>query len=122
MNLKERAKKMKVEIPTIFLIMKDNETPVIAKLCAIITISYALSPIDLIPDFIPVLGYLDDLILIPVFILLTLKFVPEDVYIKNRNQAERLWKNDRPKKWFYAIPVVFIWFLILSLIIKIIWF
>ena len=62
MNLKERAKKLKEEIPAVFLSLKDRETPLIAKILAGITIGYALSPIDLIPDFIPVLGYLDDII------------------------------------------------------------
>lgn len=65
MNLKERAKKLKKDIPTVFLCLKDKDTPVLAKIIAAITVGYALSPVDLIPDFIPVLGYLDDVILLP---------------------------------------------------------
>ena len=63
MNLKERAKKLKIDIPAVFIALKKKETPVIAKILAGITVAYFLSPIDLIPDFIPVLGYLDNVIL-----------------------------------------------------------
>ena len=61
MNLRERAKKLKTDIPAVFLSLKSKDTPLIAKILAVITIAYALSPIDLIPDFIPVIGYLDDI-------------------------------------------------------------
>ncbi|MDY0318293.1 MAG: DUF1232 domain-containing protein, partial [Candidatus Izemoplasmatales bacterium] len=60
MKLKERAKQLKTDIPAVFIAMKRKETPFLAKILAAITIVYALSPIDLIPDFIPILGYLDD--------------------------------------------------------------
>lgn len=62
MNLKERAKKLKADVPAVFLVLKDKRTPVFVKVMAAVTVAYALSPIDLIPDFIPVLGYLDDVI------------------------------------------------------------
>ena len=65
MDLKARAKKLKADIPAIFLALKDKNTPLHAKIAAAVTVGYALSPIDLIPDFIPVLGYLDDLIILP---------------------------------------------------------
>ena len=121
MNLKERAKKLKADIPAIFLSLKDKETPVIAKILAGITVGYALSPIDLIPDFVPILGYLDDIILLPALIALTLKFIPEEVFEKNRKQAEHLWEYKKPKKWIYAIPIVLIWLLIVWLVVKGIW-
>lgn len=118
MNLKERAKKLKADIPTIFLSLKDKETPLIAKIFAGITVGYALSPIDLIPDFIPVLGYLDDIILLPALVALTIKFIPQEVFEKNRKIAEHLWEDNKPKKWFYAIPIVLVWLLIVWVIIK----
>ena len=65
MDLKARAKKLKADIPAIFLALKDKNTPLPAKIAAAVTVGYTLSPIDLIPDFIPVLGYLDDLIILP---------------------------------------------------------
>lgn len=92
----------------------------LAKLFAEITVGYALSPIDLVPDFIPVLGYLDDVILLPMLVVLTIKFIPEEVLNRNRKQAEGMWKDGKPKKWYYAIPVVFIWVLIIALILKMI--
>lgn len=120
MDLKARAKKLKTDIPAIFLSLKDKDTPVIAKVFAGITVAYALSPIDLVPDFIPVLGYLDDVILLPMLVALTIKFIPEEVLNRNRKQAEGMWHDGKPKKWYYAIPVVLIWVLIIVLIIKII--
>lgn len=64
-NLKERAQKLKTDIPAVFLALKEKRTPFLAKMIAAVVVVYALSPIDLIPDFIPVLGYLDDLIILP---------------------------------------------------------
>ena len=78
MNLKERAGKLKTDLPALFLALKDRETPVLAKVFAGIAVAYALSPVDLIPDFIPVLGYLDDVILLPGLVALTLKRIPPE--------------------------------------------
>ena len=118
MNLKARAKKLKRDIPALFLALKHNDTPAIAKLFAGITVAYALSPVDLVPDFIPVLGYLDDIILLPMFVALTIRFIPGDVLERNRKQAEGMWQDGKPKKWYYAIPVVIIWGIIIVLILK----
>lgn len=121
MNLKERAKKLKTDIPAIFLALKDKETPVAAKLVAAVTVAYALSPIDLIPDFIPVLGYLDDVILLPALVALTVRLIPRETMEKNRKLAEGLWKNGKPKKWYYAIPIVLLWLIVIWLILKAVW-
>ncbi|MDO4500120.1 MAG: DUF1232 domain-containing protein [Erysipelotrichaceae bacterium] len=120
MNLKERAKSLKSDIPAVFLSLKDKETPFIAKIFAFITVAYALSPIDLIPDFVPVLGYLDDLLILPLLVALTLKFIPGEIMEKNRELSGDLWKDGKPKKWYFALPIVVIWLLIICLIIKII--
>ncbi len=116
MTLKEKAKTLKIEIPTLFLSLKDKDTPFLAKLLAFIVIAYALSPIDLIPDFIPVLGILDDLIILPFLITITIKLIPEDVYKRNKINAENLWQNGKPKKWYFAVPIIIIWVLILLFI------
>lgn len=108
MNIKERAKKLKTDIPAIFLALKDEETPSSAKIIAAITVAYALSPIDLIPDFVPILGYLDDVILLPALVALTVRLIPKEIMKRNRKSAEGLWKNGKPKKWYYAIPIVLI--------------
>lgn len=121
MTLKEHAKELKKDIPTIFLAIKDKETPIIAKIFAGMTVAYALSPVDLIPDFIPVLGYLDDVILLPILVAFTVRLIPDHVLEKNRIAAEKLWENGKPKKWYYAIPIVLIWALLFFVIIKAIW-
>ncbi len=122
MNLKERAKQLKRDIPAIFLALKDRETPILAKIFAALTVVYALSPVDLVPDFIPLLGYLDDVILLPALVALTIKFIPKDILEKQRLAAEGLWKDGKPKKWYYGIPFVLVWVVILALIVKVIWF
>ena len=122
MNLRERAAKLKTDLPALFLALKDRETPVLAKALAGITVAYALSPIDLIPDFIPVLGYLDDVILLPALIVITVKLIPAPVLERCRAQSEGMWKNGKPKKWVYAVPIVWIWLVIIALLIKAILF
>lgn len=82
-KLKDNAKKY---IRLCKLLYKDPRTPKIAKILLWITIGYALSPIDLIPDFIPVIGYLDDLVILPALLYLAIKSIPKDVYAENYNQ------------------------------------
>ena len=118
MNLKERAKKLKTDIPAVFLCLKSKDTPLIAKILAVVTIAYALSPIDLIPDFIPVLGYLDDLIILPALIALTIRCIPRDTFERYRKDAEGMWQNGKPQKWYFAIPIVVFWLLVIALIVK----
>lgn len=122
MKLKERLKKtkdqLKIDIPAVWLVLKDKETPFLPKFLAAITIAYALSPVDLIPDFIPVLGYLDDLIIIPLLIAWIIKLIPEEKFNQCREQARDMWKDGKPKKWYYAIPIVVFWLLIVWLIVR----
>jgi len=118
MDLKARAKQLKTDIPAVFLALKKRETPWMAKALAALTIGYALSPIDLIPDFIPVLGYLDDLILLPAMVALTIRLVPADVMAQCRAEAAALWQDGKPKRWYYAIPIVLVWLLIVYLIVR----
>ena len=122
MNLKERTQMLKSDIPAVFIALRDKETPWYAKLFAAITVGYALSPIDLIPDFIPVLGYLDDIIILPILTALTIRLIPKNIMEKSRRQSENMWTDGKPKRWYYAIPIVFIWLLLIWLLIKRIWF
>lgn len=121
-NLKKRANEIKINIPAIYLALREKETPFLAKVLATITVVYALSPIDLIPDFIPVLGYLDDLIILPALIACTVKLIPKDILENCRLRSQNLWENGKPKKWYYAIPTVVIWLILIILIIKLIVF
>ena len=116
-KLKERAKKLKTDIPAVFLALKDKRTPWFAKILALTVVIYALSPIDLIPDFIPLLGYLDDIIILPVLIAWCIKCIPHDVFLDCRAKSEDLWGNGAPQKWYYAIPFVLIWVAVIALLI-----
>ena len=118
MTLKERAASLKKDIPAVFLALKARETPILAKIVASLTVAYALSPVDLVPDFIPVLGYLDDLLILPALVALTVKLIPKDVFERYRQEAEGLWKDGKPKKWYYAVPIVLLWALIIWMIVK----
>lgn len=118
MNLKERAKRLKSDIPAVYLVLKGKETPLIAKILAGITVCYALSPIDLIPDFIPVLGYLDDLLLLPGLAALTIRLIPAEVMERCRREAQGMWENGKPKRWYYAIPITVFWLLVAAIIVK----
>ena len=122
MGLREKASGLKKVLPAVFMTLKDKDTPIAAKILAGVTVGYALSPVDFIPDFIPVLGYLDDVILLPALIALTIRFVPKDVWERNLRAAEGLWTDGRPKRWYCAIPIVLIWVLVIRLIIKAVFF
>lgn len=97
----------------------DKTTPVIAKLLILFTVGYAMSPIDLIPDFIPILGYLDDLIILPLLITLSIKLIPAQIMIKSREKAEKE-PLSLKKNWFFAIIFISIWVIILLKILDII--
>jgi uncharacterized membrane protein YkvA (DUF1232 family) len=122
MNLKERAKKLKTDVPALLIAMKSKDTPIIAKVLAGVAIAYALSPIDLIPDFIPVLGYLDDLIILPALIALTIRLIPDAVFARCRVQAEGMWQGGKPKKWYFAIPIALVWLFVIWLVAKAVFF
>jgi uncharacterized membrane protein YkvA (DUF1232 family) len=122
MKLKERAAKRMADVPAVFLALKDRETPLPAKLLAALTVCYALSPVDLIPDFIPVLGYLDDLLIVPALAALTVKKIPPQVWARSKAADGGLWRDGKPKKWYYAVPAVLVWLVLLWLIAKAIWF
>ena len=116
-KLKERAKKLKTDIPAVFLALKEKRTPWYAKIIAAVIVVYALSPIDLIPDFIPVLGYLDDLIILPALIAWCVKSIPREVFEDCQKRARDLWGDGKPERWYYAIPFVLIWVVIVVMIV-----
>ncbi len=98
MKLKDRTEKLKTDIPALFLALKDRNTPAIAKIFAGVTIAYALSPVDLIPDFIPIPGYPDDLVLLPLFVTLTIKFIPENIlneFIYNTCRSNTAYQKEK---------------------------
>jgi uncharacterized membrane protein YkvA (DUF1232 family) len=109
MDWKARAKQLKMELPAIYIAIHQKETPWVAKALAAVIVVYALSPIDIIPDFIPVLGLLDDLILLPLLVAVLIKMIPTEMMEQYRIEAEGLWADKKPQKWYFAIPVVILW-------------
>ncbi|SDQ96641.1 YkvA family protein [Flagellimonas zhangzhouensis] len=110
-KLKEWAKKLKKQLVMLHLAYKDNRTPWFAKVLIFIIIAYALSPIDLIPDFIPIIGYLDDLILLPIGIYFALKLIPEEVKREALQKAED-YKWDKKNSWIIGGIVILVWFVV----------
>ena len=116
-KLQERAKKLKTDIPAVFLALKDKRTTWHARIIPMAVVVYALSPIDLVPDFVPVLGYLDDLIILPALIAWFVRCIPNDVLADCRRRAEGIWNDGKPEKWYYAIPFVLIWLAVIVAVI-----
>jgi uncharacterized membrane protein YkvA (DUF1232 family) len=107
-NLKTKAKILKRETYVVYLASKNKRTPWYAKALILFTIGYALSPIDLIPDFIPVLGYVDDLVLIPALLVVCLKLIPQDVMQQCRLQAQNQTFKLR-NGYMAVIIIILIW-------------
>ncbi len=118
---KIKSKQLKTEVYALYLASKHPGTPWYAKVLAVLIIGYALSPIDLIPDFIPVLGYLDDLILVPLGIALLIKIIPGDILKECRTKAEGDLSKRKPRNWVAAIIVILIWMLVIYFIVALIW-
>ncbi|HXV83114.1 MAG TPA: YkvA family protein [Candidatus Binatia bacterium] len=108
-ELKQRARNLKADTFALYLAARDPRTPWYAKLLVAVIVAYAFSPIDLIPDFVPVLGYLDDLILIPAGIALAIRLVPDSVLVDCRARAREIFKNETPVSWIAGAVIVVIW-------------
>ncbi|MDE3183153.1 MAG: DUF1232 domain-containing protein [Bacteroidota bacterium] len=120
-TLKLKAKRLKEESYALHFAYKDPRTPWQAKVMIILTLCYLLSPIDLIPDFIPVLGYLDDLIIVPLLITLSIKLIPDKVMEESRIKAAET-PFSLKKKWWVAMVFIFIWLIIIWFLLNAFWF
>ena len=109
------ARRLKAETLTIYVALRDPRVPWYAKLLAAAVVAYALSPIDLVPDFVPVLGYLDDLVLVPLGIVLVARIIPEHVLDDCRARAQEMTEAERPRSWVAAAAIIAIWVLLLAL-------
>ena len=112
---KERARALKREIVVLYFAVRDPRTPLAAKLIAGLVVAYALSPIDLIPDFIPILGYLDDLILVPLGIALCLRLIPPPVLAEARLRAAAL--ASKPRNYIAAALIIAVWLLVAGMLL-----
>ena len=114
---KQRARALKKEVYALSLAYRDPRTPWYGKAFTALVVAYAFSPIDLIPDPIPVLGYLDDLILIPLGIALAIRMIPADVIADARAEAETVLREGKPVSWAGAILVGVIWVALAGLLL-----
>jgi len=114
---KQKARILKKETIAIYLACKDPRVPWYAKLLAACVVGYALSPIDLIPDPIPILGYLDDLVILPLGIAWVIRMIPPGVLQECRQKAETGFSGGKPKNWIAGAIVIAIWIIVLAMTI-----
>ena len=112
---KQRARQLQRETYALFLAYRDPRVSWAARIWAACVVAYALSPIDLIPDFIPVLGYLDDLVLIPLGIALALRMIPPEVMADSRARAQAAMGQDQRLGKIAAAVIVTVWLLVIGL-------
>jgi uncharacterized membrane protein YkvA (DUF1232 family) len=114
---KRRARELKAEVYAVYLAYQDPRVPWHARLFAACVVGYAFSPIDLIPDPIPVLGYLDDLVLVPLGVALALKMIPPDVLTECREKAQEIMRQGKPVNKFAAAVIIIIWLVLAGLVV-----
>ena len=117
-KIRQKAKSLKTEIAAIYYAYQNPKVKLLPKIIILFTVGYALSPIDLIPDFIPILGYLDDLIIIPALIALSIKLIPKEIMDESRNKARKEPLTLR-KNWFFASLFIIIWIILAGAIVSV---
>ena len=119
-RLKQKSRHLKIEIYALYLAYRDPRVPWYAKAFVALVAGYALSPIDLIPDFIPVLGYLDDFILIPLGVAVALKMIPEKVMEDCRIRSKEVMSEKKPINRTAAVVIIFIWLMLIVITIALV--
>jgi len=119
-KLRQRANLLKAETYALYLAARDPRVPWYAKLLVAGIVAYAFSPIDLIPDFIPVLGYVDDLVLIPLGILLALKLIPPPVMAECRARAQTAMRFGKPASRVAAAVIIVVWLTAAAIVVRLV--
>ncbi|MCE9646763.1 MAG: DUF1232 domain-containing protein [Chloroflexi bacterium] len=114
---KQKAGKLKIEVYALYLAYRDPRVPLYTRIFTGCIVGYAFSPIDLIPDFIPILGYLDDLVLIPLGIKIALSMIPKNIMIESREKAQEIIRQGKPVNRTAAVMIISIWLLLAALFI-----
>ncbi|MGG0188093.1 YkvA family protein [Bacillus rhizoplanae] len=117
-KMKKWAKNLKKQLLVLYLAYRDERVPWYTKLFTMLVVAYAFSPIDLIPDFIPILGYLDDLILVPLGVYLALKLIPEEVLEDCKRKIEGQSSMNKPKNWITGFLIIIIWLIVFVWIVS----
>jgi len=113
-RLKQAASRLKTEIAVLGVVYRDSRTPWVARAVIFFVIAYTLSPIDLIPDFIPVLGYLDDLVIVPLGIALAIRLVPVEVFAEAREKVASQPETTSISGWWFGGLVIVIWIVVIG--------
>jgi uncharacterized membrane protein YkvA (DUF1232 family) len=113
-NWQEKAEALETRVYALYLAYRDPRTPWFAKVLALVVVAYALSPIDLIPDFIPLLGYLDDLLIVPAGVLLVIRLVPPQVMDECQRRAAEMQAEGAPQFRWMGLVVVLLWLVVLA--------
>jgi uncharacterized membrane protein YkvA (DUF1232 family) len=114
---KQRAGQLKIEVYALYLAYRDPRLPWYARVFAACVVGYAFSPIDLIPDPIPILGYVDDLVLIPLGVKVALSMIPAEVMTESRAKAQEVIRQGKPVNRIAAAIIVVIWLILAALVI-----
>jgi uncharacterized membrane protein YkvA (DUF1232 family) len=117
---KQKSRHLKIEIYALYLAYRDPRVPWYAKAFVALVVGYALSPIDLIPDFIPVLGYLDDLVLIPLGVAVALKMIPEKVMEDCRIRSKEVMSKKKPINRIAAVVIICFWLMLIVMTIALV--
>lgn len=117
-RLKQKAKQLKSEAKVLMIAYRDQRTPLAAKILIGITIGYLLSPIDLIPDFIPLLGFLDDVIIVPLLIIASIKLIPANVLNEAREKVKTSTITLKKNNWIFAVIIVLTWLAFIFVVYK----
>ncbi|HEY94686.1 MAG TPA: DUF1232 domain-containing protein [Dehalococcoidia bacterium] len=115
-----KTRQLKNLIYTLYLASKDPRIPLYVKILMLLIIAYALSPVDLVPDFVPLLGYIDDIIILPLGIYLVFKLIPEEIKAEYREKAESQVPGSN-LKWVGLAMIILVWLLIAFWIIAVFW-
>lgn len=117
-KLKQKAKELKSEAQVLLIAYRDPGTPLSAKILIGLSVGYLLSPIDLIPDFIPVLGLLDDLIIVPLLITISIKLIPPKILEEARQKAKSNPQILKKTNWAFAILIITLWLILVFVVFK----
>ena len=118
-SIKARLGRLKIEIVALYLARKDPRVPLKARILTFLIIGYLISPLDLIPDFIPVLGYVDDFIIVPAGLSLVRRMIPKEVLDEYRQKAKDEGIRGRTK-WFGALLIVAIWVFVIYVLLRLV--
>jgi uncharacterized membrane protein YkvA (DUF1232 family) len=120
-NWKRRARELKVQVYAVYLAYRDPRVPLYARIFAACVVGYAFSPIDLIPDPIPILGYLDDLVIVPLGIALALKMIPPDVLAECQEKSREVMQQGKPVNKVAAAIIIAIWIVLAVWVVRVLW-